>query len=254
MSSQRPAGSSGIFIVADSNCQQIAPRTSASIDSPAIDLDLPNLLAVHLEADVRYGQGNGDDGTIEVWDGAQWIVVWNDPNANFNQRVSIDVSAWAMGNPAFRVRFNYQNANADQFFAVDDVEIVTDIASACETAPLGPPAVPGDSLLASRNAGGGIDLSWDASSCPAAGYDLLYGALADVASYTLAGSVCAIGATGSFDWATVPAGSLYFLIVGNDGAGTESSWGRDSGQGERNGLAASGECGTTAKDPTNVCP
>ena len=41
--------------------------------------------------------------------------------------------------------------------------------------------------------------------------------------------------------------------IGEDGAGTESSWGTSS-FGERNGLSASGTCGSTAKDTTAVCP
>ena len=52
----------------------------------------------------------------------------------------------------------------------------------------------------------------------------------------------------------MPAGDLYFLVVGHDGAETESSWGLDSELGERNGLTPSGECGTVVKDPTGTCP
>ena len=70
----------------------------------------------------------------------------------------------------------------------------------------------------------------------------------------MTGSDCSIGTGGVYDWAGVPAGDLYFLIVGNDGAGSESSWGRDGDFAERNGFAPSGECATVAKDPTGSCP
>ena len=75
-----------------------------------------------------------------------------------------------------------------------------------------------------------------------------------MAGYDLLGSECSIGLSGSFTWNGVPSGDLYYLVVGTDGAGTESSWGQDGLQGERNAATASGECSTTFKDPTNVCP
>ena len=249
---QRPTGSSGDFMVADALCAPLAPRTSTTIESTPVDLDLPNIIGARLEADVRYGYFNGDDASIEVWDGSQWVVLWTDPNANFNQHLSFDVSTHAVGNSDFRVRFDYQNANADRFFAVDNVDVLADRVVACSTAALGPPSVKETSLLASRS-GADIDVSWDAASCPATDYNLLYGDLANVGSYTLQGSECSIGTSGSFNWGGVPAGDLYFLVVGADGAGTESSWGRDSGLGERNGAADSGECGVSVKDPTHVC-
>jgi len=52
----------------------------------------------------------------------------------------------------------------------------------------------------------------------------------------------------------VPAGNLFFLVVGTDGAGTESSWGVTSVFGERSGLVPSGECGIAAKDISGSCP
>ena len=97
-----------------------------------------------------------------------------------------------------------------------------------------------------------IDLTWDAS-CGATDYNLLFGDLQDVSSYALQGGVCSLGTAGNFSWNSLPAGNLFFLIVGTDGSGTESSWGQDRGSGERNGNVASGECGASAKDPTNLC-
>ena len=59
---------------------------------------------------------------------------------------------------------------------------------------------------------------------------------------------------GNFQWTGVPAGNLFFLVVGTDGAGTESGWGFDSNIIERNGTSASGECGVVTKDASNSCP
>ena len=52
----------------------------------------------------------------------------------------------------------------------------------------------------------------------------------------------------------VPAGDLFFLVVGTDGAGTESSWGVDSLPSERNGMIHSGECSTISKEISTSCP
>jgi hypothetical protein len=102
--------------------------------------------------------------------------------------------------------------------------------------------------------GDAIRVQWDTASCTAAGYNLVFGDLIGVSTYTLTGSHCAIGTGGVYDWTGVPAGDLYFLVIGHDGVGAESSWGLHSGFGERNGFAPSVECATVAKDPTGSCP
>ena len=102
--------------------------------------------------------------------------------------------------------------------------------------------------------GDSLAINWDAASCGGTGYNLIYGDLANVSSVAIDGSVCSIGASGNFTWNSTPAGSQFFLVVGTDGAGTESSWGFDSLGGERNGLGASGECSTVAKETSGSCP
>jgi hypothetical protein len=103
-------------------------------------------------------------------------------------------------------------------------------------------------------AGDSIQVSWDATSCPATNYNLIYGSLSNVASYALSGFVCSIGTSGSTTWVSVPPGNLYFLIVGTNGAGTESSWGLDGANQERNGTAPSGVCGVSVKNASRTCP
>jgi len=85
-------------------------------------------------------------------------------------------------------------------------------------------------------------------------YNVLYGNLVDVAGSVVSGSECAIGTGGNFSWDGVRGGDLFFLVVGTDGSGTESSWGRDSLLGERNGVTPSGECATVNKDVSGSCP
>ena len=128
-------------------------------------------------------------------------------------------------------------------------------------APAGPPPVPDGSnattpLRAVRltTAGDSVQVNWDATSCPATGYNLIYGSLSNVASYALSGSACSIGTSGSATWSGVPPGNLYFLILGTDGAGTEGSWGLDSANQERNGTVPSGVCGVSLKNAARTCP
>jgi len=127
--------------------------------------------------------------------------------------------------------------------------------------PAAPPPVPDGSgatqpLRASRLTAGGdsIEVSWDATSCLATNYNLIYGSLSGVSTYALSGAACSMGPTGSYIWTGVPPGNLYVLIVGTDGAGTESSWGLDSSSQERHGAASSGVCGVTIKNATATCP
>ena len=125
----------------------------------------------------------------------------------------------------------------------------------------GPPPVPDGRLAtaplrASRLAASGdtIEVTWDATSCPAAAYNLLYGDLGGVATYALTGALCSVGGSGTCSWTGVPAGSLFFLMVGTDGSTTESSWGLDGAGQERNGTLPSGRCGATVKDASATCP
>ncbi len=126
------------------------------------------------------------------------------------------------------------------------------------TAP--PPAPDGRNgtapLRASRLSGGGgsVQVTWDASSCTATDYNILYGSLSTLASYSLSGSVCSIGNSGAHSWTAVPAASIWFVVVGTDGAGTESSWGVDGANQERNGSVVSGLCGAIIKDVSRTCP
>jgi hypothetical protein len=196
-----------------------------------------------------------ETGTIEVWDGSQWLVLWASTTADVDEQMTFDVMAYAAGNPDFMVRFDYQDASTDKYFSVDDVLVITDVMSVCATEAAGPLPIAAGSLTVGRAAGASmaVDVAWNAAGCPTVDYNLLYGDLDDVATYGLLSSECSIGTSGSFSWTGVPGGNLYFLLVGTDGAGSESSWGRNSGFGERNGSAASNQCGNSVKDVTAVC-
>jgi hypothetical protein len=74
-----------------------------------------------------------------------------------------------------------------------------------------------------------------------------------VASATLSGAICDLGATGSASWTGVPAGNLWFVVVGDNNQTSEASWGTSTG-GERGGASASGFCGMTTRDNSGTCP
>ena len=99
-----------------------------------------------------------------------------------------------------------------------------------------------------------IDVAWDVASCSSTDHHLLYGDLATVASLTVAGSICNLGTTGTYPWAGVPAGNVWFLVVGDDDAVTEGSWGTVGGGAQRGGATVSGQCGITGRDNSGLCP
>jgi hypothetical protein len=101
--------------------------------------------------------------------------------------------------------------------------------------------------------GSTINLTWDVATCSSSDHHVLYGNLANVASSTVSGAACDIGTSGTATWSGVPAGSLWFVIAGDDNATTEGSWGTTS-SGERGGAAASGRCGVTTRDNGATCP
>jgi subtilisin-like proprotein convertase family protein len=121
-----------------------------------------------------------------------------------------------------------------------------------------PPPVPdgafGTGMTASRLAGDGVHLTWDVATCAAENYHLLYGALENVSSYALSGAVCGLGPLGGYDWAGAPAGDLWFLVVADDAATTEGTWGTDGAGAPRNGTTASGFCGFTTRINAGTCP
>ena len=86
---------------------------------------------------------------------------------------------------------------------------------------------------------------------PPASAKIVYGPLDQVADYAITGSVC--GILNPETWTAVPAGDLWFVVIGDDGVSVESSWGLAT-EGERNGLTPSNTCAATAKEITGTCP
>ena len=103
-------------------------------------------------------------------------------------------------------------------------------------------------------AGAGLHLTWDVASCAAKNNHLLYGALQNVSTLAPDGGVCGLGPLGAYDWMDGPAGDLWFLVVGDDAAAREGSWGTDGAGAQRRGTTASGFCGFTTRSNAGTCP
>jgi hypothetical protein len=103
-------------------------------------------------------------------------------------------------------------------------------------------------LVTAKNVGAGqITIAYDPLTCETADNSLVYGAF-PVVGYPYTGAVCSIGNTGGYVWAYDP-GSVFFLIVGNDGATIEGSYGTSDGVTER---PQDTTCGLT-QDLPNRC-
>jgi hypothetical protein len=142
-------------------------------------------------------------------------------------------------------------------------------------APATPPAVPdghsGSPLLVSKLSQDGADLgvTWDVAACTGnPDHHLVFGSSSGFPAalpgpYVLAGSECQLGGGSSFVWNGSPNPALidpgkqlmWILVLADDGAGTEGSWGRSSLE-ERDGTGAGGssnQCGIAAKSLSNTC-
>jgi hypothetical protein len=255
-------------------------NTCSALTSTPIQLGVADTLSFYSNFDIESGY---DKGEVQISDdaGVSWTRVEVDyPNSATQTtdacnlgagdyftgsaptwvEYSGDLSPWA--NQLVELRFEMStdgSVTRTLGWTLDDIQISS--PSSCSPAALGPAPAPDGSLgtspLLAENLSDGVgdtlQVSWDAS-CSAADYQLLFGDLSNVASHVVGGSECSIGTSGSLTWNSVPAGNLFFLIVGTDGAGTESSWGRTSSGAERNGSNASGECAVTTKSTTATCP
>jgi uncharacterized repeat protein (TIGR01451 family) len=173
------------------------------------------------------------------------------------QHEILDVSALLAGTSDGEIRWRYHNAKSDYWWYLDNVLLhyldpMQCLNETCAAPGSSPPPVPSGSLLVEPIAPDGSEIwvTWD-DQCAPINANILYGSLDQVSTYAVSGAVCAIQNPEA--WTAVPGGNLWFLVVTDDGAGVESSWGFGT-DGERNGLADSGMCGVTAKDLLGTCP
>jgi hypothetical protein len=87
-------------------------------------------------------------------------------------------------------------------------------------------------VVAVDEATGELELSYT-PGCAAVDHSIVFGPLADVSSYGYSGQVCSLGASGVVARFDPGPGSFFFLVVGNDGAGVEGSYGTNGEGTER---------------------
>lgn len=112
-----------------------------------------------------------------------------------------------------------------------------------------------------------LRLAFNTNVCAGnASHHLLYGFGSQLPTapgqiFLVDGAACGVGGS-PFNWVGVPdpatdsSGLLWFLMLANDAATTEGSWGTDSADAERQGPGvdgSSGECGIATKDLGNTC-
>ena len=126
-STQRPPNSSGYYALTNSDACGSGSTTSTILTSTT--MNAAGVTGLTLEFDMYYRHYNGDDATVQVWNGSSWVTVWADANVNDQSHKTIDVSAYANAN--FAVRFSYQNAAYDWWFAVDNVRVHGQGSASC---------------------------------------------------------------------------------------------------------------------------
>ena len=212
---------------------------------------------------VQYSTDNG-----VTWINAGPVIHRYDPtryNDTWAEHI-VDLSA-AAGNETVQIGFLATSGYGTDI-QLDEVRIYKQTAEACTTASPVTPVPDGGEWFAGAAdkaakidaQGGSLTITWDnkQESCPNPNHNLYYGKGSDLASYALLGSQCNMGTTGTYTWSSapdVPSGEtfLWWVLVGSDGAGTESLWGKDSSGRERHGSAASGQCSITTKSNA-TCP
>ncbi|MEJ5165896.1 MAG: hypothetical protein WHV67_02585 [Thermoanaerobaculia bacterium] len=107
-------------------------------------------------------------------------------------------------------------------------------------------------IVKKNNANGTeLEISWD-GQCNPQNANIIYGDLSGLSSYQITGSKCAIQNPDT--WVIGETSNIWFVIVSDNGAGTESSWGYNSSGQHRNGTNASLQCGNSSRDNSGTCP
>jgi len=255
----------GMWAAVDSSCTGGGDRMDEDLITPVMNfVDDP---IVTLEFDHWFEADTGEIADVDVRSsltGGQWVNVARFTGVSTANPVHeiIDISAQAGNTPDAQIRWHYYEAQAELYWYLDNVVVhffapELCLNEVCAPPITTPPPIPdgsagGSPMLADRATPDGSEISivWD-DQCAPPSAKIVYGSLGQVSAYTISGSVCGIANPES--WAAVPAGDLWFVVVGGDGVAVESSWGLAT-DGERNGLNPSGTCGETAKEITGSCP
>jgi len=213
-------------------------------------------------------------------------VVWEKPSTVFTHNVfSCNSAQTGCGGATSTETFTSGPVTSSPFDLFHTFALVGSNPYLCQSHTLtmqgditvagGPTAPPGVSsgaggstpMTVNKLVAAGTDLSiaYD-TSCPGAvDHDIIFGTRAQLPSalggtYGLTGGRCSVGTTSPFVWTATPTPAsgefVWWVIVADDGSGTEGSWGKDVGGGERTGPGlngASGQCANTDKDLSSTC-
>ena len=189
------------------------------------------------------------------------LTLRNDSTAARSATVTVDAAAVglpAAGTLVVRDRVGGRSRRVD--YSGDALSFSWDVAAdavamlAFGDAPPPTPdgrSVPGTPLQVSRAGGEDVIVTWDAETCRAPGYHLVWYDLAQIASYTVRDVTCAAGDAGLWT-GTPPPGDVGVLAVSDDGAGVEGSYGVDDRGEERPSTTSA--CGLGAKRIGPSCP
>jgi hypothetical protein len=256
----------------DSDAAGPGAAQDESLLTPTLNLSTATTATLQFDEFFSWYSGNADEfADVDVRSsltGGAWVNVLHQHGASSANpaHVTLDVSAQAAGAADAQVRFRDWNGANELFWQVDNVTIDTSAPGSCDmpVCALAPPGgvkpvadgTFGIGMNGSRldPAGSSIAVTWDVATCASADHHILYGDLSNVASLSPTGAACDLGTTGSATWTAVPAGSLWFVVVGDDNAVTEGTWGTDGNTPQRGGTTPSGFCGLTVRDNSGTCP
>jgi hypothetical protein len=257
--------------IVDSLSAGAAAFQNEELITPTMNLTTATAVTLQFDQNFRwYSLGQNEVGDVDVRSsrtGGGWVNVLHQLGAGSPDpdHKTLDITSQAAGASGVQVRFHYYNGMGDFWWQVDNVKVDYSTTpgctqNVCAAAPgVAKPVADGSfgsAMTASRAdaAGSTIDLTWDVATCSSTDHHVLYGDLASVSSATILGAACDLGASGIASWSGVPAGNLWFVVVGDDGVSTEGSWGMDGAGAQRGLITASGQCGMTARDNSGVCP
>ena len=190
------------------------------------------------------------------WPAGYQMTLTVDPTASDNGRNYV-FSSWSTGDKtaALTILTNYCG-----YAGSCPETTINALYNEVGASPLRVPYTATPTRATTSNHGNDLTVTWDAGHCASANYHLLYGKGEHLSSWTVDGGVCALGASGTSTWAGVPDPSTYtsrllwFLVVGDNGASTEGSWGLTYPAGaEEGGTGASNRCGMAVKDLSGTC-
>jgi hypothetical protein len=239
--------------------------TSATQDeqliTPVLDLSTAQTVTLQFDQWFRWYEGGmselGDVDVRSSLTGNTWVNILRNQGANSPNpdHKALNITAQAAGAADVQIRFHYYQATFEWFWMVDNVRVDITSQADCLANPCAAVALarPVAQMTATRVDDTTLDVAWDVATCTSTNHEILYGDLATVGSYALGGAVCGLGTSGATTWSGVPAGDLWYLVTGVDGAGTEATWG-EATAGPRNGATASGQCGNALRNNGTSCP